>query len=207
MTEETRKSTQRMLGAVADRLGAALTNLRLRERLREESIRDPLTRLFNRRYMVETMQREIVRSKRAGQPLAVVMIDVDHFKKLNDRHGHDVGDQVLQAVSAELAAGIRAEDVVCRYGGEEFVAILPGASLELAVSRADELRARLQSLRVQARGAVLTGVTVSAGVAVAMDGTPEALLRAADRALLQAKQSGRDRVCVSLADGRVEAAA
>jgi diguanylate cyclase (GGDEF)-like protein len=207
-SDDALRSTQRMLSAVCDRLGAALTNLRLRDRLREESIRDPLTRLFNRRYMVETMQRELVRAKRASLPLAVVMLDVDHFKSLNDRYGHDVGDQVLQAVSSELSAAVRTEDVVCRYGGEEFVAILPGATLELATSRAEELRSRLHGLRLQARGAAVSGVTVSAGVAVASrDATPESLLRAADRALLQAKQAGRDRVCVSFEDGRVVEAA
>lgn len=186
------------LGAVAERLGACLTNLRLRERLREESIRDPLTGLFNRRYMTETLQRELARARRANEPVALVMMDVDHFKQLNDRFGHDVGDDVLEAVAGALAGGVRSEDVVCRYGGEEFVAILPGASLEAAVQRAEELRLALHGMALRTRDGSRPEVTMSAGVALAEGvGSPEVLLRAADRALLQAKQQGRDRVCVA----------
>ena len=127
-------------------------------------------------------------------------MDVDHFKRLNDQYGHDVGDDVLQAVATELGRGVRSEDVVCRYGGEEFVAILPGATLALATQRAEELRLRLHSMAVQARDGSTPEVTMSAGVAVADRGaTPEIVLRAADRALLRAKQEGRDQVCVSAA--------
>lgn len=197
---ESDRSVLRMLGAVADRLGACLTNLKLRDRLQQESIRDPLTGLFNRRYMVETLERELARARRATESVAVVMMDVDHFKRLNDQYGHDVGDDVLQAVATELGRGVRSEDVVCRYGGEEFVAILPGATLALATQRAEELRLRLHSMAVQARDGSTPEVTMSAGVAVADRGaTPEIVLRAADRALLRAKQEGRDQVCVSAA--------
>ena len=101
---------ERVLRAVADRLGAALTTLALQQRLRQESIRDPLTRLYNRRYMVETMERELSRAQRAGEPLSVIMLDVDHFKRFNDRHGHDVGDEVLRLVASRVSrvgAGVR----------------------------------------------------------------------------------------------------
>jgi diguanylate cyclase (GGDEF)-like protein len=197
-------TVRRRLEAVGDRLGACLSNLQLRERLRQESIRDPLTGLFNRRYMVETLLRELGRARRASEPVAVVMMDVDHFKRLNDRYGHDVGDDVLVAVAGALSQGVRSEDVVCRYGGEEFVAILPGADLALATQRAEELRLALHGMAVQARDGSTPTVSLSAGVAVAAPGaTPEVVLRAADRALLRAKTDGRDRVCV--AEGPVAA--
>lgn len=186
--------SERLLRALADRLGAALTTLALQQRLLQESIRDPLTRLYNRRYMVETMERELSRTRRAGQPLAVVMLDVDRFKRLNDTHGHDVGDRVLQEVARRLAGAVRTEDVVCRYGGEEFVAILPGATLELARARAEAFRLQLAS----GFGGDLPTVTISAGVAMSRDAlSPERLLRLADEALLEAKRSGRDRVIVA----------
>ena len=186
--------SERLLRALADRLGAALTTLALQQRLLQESIRDPLTRLYNRRYMVETMERELARTRRAGQPLAVVMLDVDRFKRLNDTHGHDVGDRVLQEVARRLAGAVRTEDVVCRYGGEEFVAILPGATLELARARAEAFRLQLAS----GIGSNLPTVTISAGVAMSRDAqSPERLLRLADEALLEAKRSGRDRVIVA----------
>jgi len=188
----------RTLTAVADRLGAALSNLRLRERLRQESIRDPLTGLFNRRYMVETLQRELARARRAGDHLAVVMADVDHFKRLNDQFGHATGDEVLQGVARALQRGVRSEDVVCRYGGEEFVVILPGTTLAMARQRAEQLRQSVGALAVPTQDGDVGQVTLSAGVADRDDGdSPEALLRAADRALFDAKRGGRDRVCVA----------
>ncbi len=189
---------ERLMRAVADRLGASLTTLALQARLRQESIRDPLTRLYNRRYMVETMERELARTRRAGQPLSVVMIDVDHFKRLNDTHGHDMGDRVLQEVARRLTETVRAEDVVCRYGGEEFVTILPGATEELARVRAEAFRAQLTTVGLTAQGSTLPPVTISAGVAMARDRiSPDRLLRLADEALLSAKRTGRDRVVVA----------
>ncbi len=192
---------ERLLRAVADRLGAALTTLALQERLRQESIRDPLTRLYNRRYMVETMERELARTRRAGQPLAVVMMDVDHFKRLNDTYGHDVGDRVLQEVARQMSASVRAEDVVCRYGGEEFVAILPGATEELARARAEALREHLCTVGLHERDGALPKVTLSAGVAMAQPGlSPDRLLKMADEALLRAKETGRNQVVVASAE-------
>jgi len=186
-----------------------LANLRLRERLQQESIRDPLTGLFNRRYMVETLHRELARARRAEEALAVIMADVDHFKRLNDSFGHDTGDEALRVVAAALQAGVRSEDVVCRYGGEEFVIILPGATLPMAAQRARELCARLRTTPVPARDGQVPKVTMSAGVAATQGEVgPEALLRAADRALLHAKQTGRDRACVAgeeAADPRLQA--
>ena len=179
------------------------------EKLMRLATRDPLTGLFNRRYMVETLHRELARARRAEEALAVIMADVDHFKRLNDSFGHDTGDEALRVVAAALQAGVRSEDVVCRYGGEEFVIILPGATLPMAAQRARELCARLRTTPVPARDGQVPKVTMSAGVAATQGEVgPEALLRAADRALLHAKQTGRDRACVAgeeAADPRLQA--
>ena len=183
-------------GALAEQVSMALANLRLQEALRDRSIRDPLTGLFNRRYLEESLGREICRARRHGQPLAVVMADVDHFKRFNDSHGHDAGDAVLAEVGKLLARQVRGEDVACRYGGEEFCLILPGASLEAARRRAEEVREAISQIEVRHGHGQLGPVTISAGVAIYPTQDEHQLLAAADAALYRAKRAGRNRVAI-----------
>ena len=186
---------------VAGQIGLALGNLRLRETLRGQSIRDALTGLYNRRYLEETLPRELQRSARTGQPLSVIMFDIDLFKRFNDTFGHDAGDLMLREVGTLLRTQLRAEDVACRYGGEEFVVILAGAPLETALERARTLSEAMRHTALRDRGQPLGAVTLSAGVAAfpAHGDTGDALLRSADAALYHAKQNGRDRVEVAAA--------
>jgi diguanylate cyclase (GGDEF)-like protein len=176
-----------------------LANLHLREQLYNQSIRDPLTNLFNRRYMNETLEREIRKAGRHQQPVGVVMLDVDHFKEFNDAYGHDAGDVVLQKVAVFLQHYIRAEDIACRYGGEEFTLILPGASVENTYKRAEELRYGLETLQVFYDGQPLGNITISAGIACFPDhgNSVASLLGMADHALYEAKRSGRNRVLIA----------
>jgi diguanylate cyclase (GGDEF)-like protein/PAS domain S-box-containing protein len=200
-----------MANMFAEQVGLSVANLRLREALRNQSIRDPLTGLFNRRYLEETLDREIRRAVRADQPLGVVMIDLDHFKNFNDTCGHDAGDAILRETSSFLTKSVRAEDIVCRYGGEEFVVILPMASAKATQVRAERMRLRLRELTVLHQGRSLTQITASFGVAALPEhGTePSRLLEAADAALYRAKREGRDRVVVAecrlAADSRTKA--
>jgi diguanylate cyclase (GGDEF)-like protein/PAS domain S-box-containing protein len=185
--------------AVSEHLALALANLRLRETLRTQSIRDPLTALFNRRYMEESLERELRRAERRNHQIGVVMLDLDNFNTFNNSFGHQAGDALLQAVGELLRTSVRSEDIACRFGGEEFTLILPEASQEITLNRAEQIRAQLRELRLHHRGQAMERVTVSAGVAVfPRDGrTSEALIRAADVALYRAKSEGRDRVVVA----------
>jgi diguanylate cyclase (GGDEF)-like protein/PAS domain S-box-containing protein len=190
---------QRLAVPVAEHLSLALANFTLRESLRNQSIRDPLTGLFNRRYMDEPLQRELARASRNHSSVAVLAIDVDHFKAFNDAYGHPAGDALLTSLGALLQARIRSEDIACRSGGEEFNLILPDCGRDDALVRADALRVAVKGLEVGIRGRSYGGVTVSVGVAAfpgngADSGT---LLQEADSALYRAKSEGRDRVCVS----------
>lgn len=171
----------------------------INQQLQQQAIRDGLTGLYNRRYLDATLAREIQRATRHQQPLAVIMLDIDHFKRVNDTYGHDAGDALLREMGTFLQARTRGEDIACRYGGEEFMLVLPGAALEDTRQRAELLRAELQMLIVQHQGQALERVTVSLGVAVFPNHgmSTDALIRAADQALYQAKRTGRDRVVVA----------
>jgi diguanylate cyclase (GGDEF)-like protein/PAS domain S-box-containing protein len=197
---------RRLAMTVAEHVALALANLRLHDTLRSQSIRDPLTGLFNRRYMEESLQREMRRAARGRQPVGIIMLDIDHFKEFNDNHGHEAGDVLLQAVGAILQRSVRAEDIACRYGGEEFTLILPEASLSDAAQRADHVRQAISHLHVQHHRQHLAPITVSAGVAIYPDHGPtgDAVLRAADAALYQAKTRGRNRVVLNKPSGFVE---
>jgi len=183
----------------AAQLGLSVANIGLREALRTQAIRDPLTGLYNRRYLEEMLEREIRRAIRSDQSLGLLMLDLDHFKRFNDTYGHDAGDAVLREAAMFLARNVRAEDIVCRFGGEEFVVILPTASVEAAASRAERLRSKLRDLTVLHQGRSLGAITVSVGVAdVPRHGTsPKQVIEAADAALYRAKREGRDRVVVA----------
>ncbi len=185
----------------AGQVGLSIANIKLREALRTQSVRDALTGLYNRRYLEEVLERELRRAGRATHTLGILMIDLDHFKTFNDTYGHDAGDVVLRETAACLLKGVRAEDFVCRYGGEEFVVILPTADIEASRLRGERLRARIRELPVSYQGKPLGMVTISVGVAAfPLHGTsPKELMAEADSALYEAKRGGRDRVVVATA--------
>ncbi len=182
--------------AAADQLAFALANLKLRQSLRDLSVRDPLTGLFNRRFLSESLGREIARCRRRSLPLSVLAFDLDHFKNFNDSHGHPAGDAVLVAFARVLMASSRSEDIACRQGGEEFVVICPEMDREVAFRRAGEIMQQLAALELVHEGRRLPRLTTSIGVAVfPMHATlPAELLAQADAALYQAKARGRNRV-------------
>jgi diguanylate cyclase (GGDEF)-like protein len=199
---------QRRRDAMAENLRAL--NRRLEEKVRQrteelqkQAIRDPLTGLFNRRYLDETLPREIHRALREEDGLAVVMIDLDHFKAFNDEWGHEAGDLVLLGVAEALLDGLRASDIACRYGGEEILVVMPGADAEEAVARISAISAQVRNMGASAMGRNLPPVTFSAGVATVPEhgNNAEMLLRAADRALYMAKETGRNRVVVASLPG------
>lgn len=192
----------RMANMVAEHISLTLTNLRLREQLLDLSIRDSLTNLFNRRYLEETLEREVSTASRNGQTVAIILIDIDHFKHYNDIYGHKAGDEALRVVASFLQTHIRSGDAACRYGGEEFVLILPHAPLETIVKRAEALRQSIHSLQVEYGGQILKPITLSLGVAAFPQHgtTAEALIKAADQALYRAKAVGRN--CVVVAEAR-----
>ncbi len=181
---------------VSEHIALALANLKLRETLRVQAVRDSLTGLYNRRYMEQALEREVLRAARNRRTVGVIMLDLDHFKRYNDTHGHEAGDNLLRVLGDFLLTHVRAEDIACRYGGEEFVVILPEASLAMCRSRAEQLWKGVQGLSVNVHGELLRGVTTSVGVAAfpAHGTTMSGLLRAADAALYAAKRQGRDRV-------------
>jgi len=169
-----------------------------REALREQAIRDPLTGLFNRRYLEEALERELRRAEHGNLPLSLLMLDLDHFKDFNDMHGHAAGDAVLKKLGMLLHQHTRREDVACRLGGEEFVLILPGAPSDVAARRSEEIRQAIRHATVESEGRRLESASISVGVACFPEHgtTGETLLAAADQALYRAKREGRDRVII-----------
>jgi diguanylate cyclase (GGDEF)-like protein len=193
---------QTLAVTVCDHISLALANIRLRETLHHQVVHDVLTGLFNRRYLEETLEREIYRGRRKGASLGLIMLDLDNFKHFNDAYGHEAGDNLLRTLGKFLAERVRREDVACRYGGEEFVLILAEASQEIVCQRAEEIRREFPKVPVLYRGQVLESVTVSVGVAMFPEhgATGRDVLRAADDAMYRAKAQGRNRVVV--AEGR-----
>jgi len=183
---------------VGETIKLVLSNLRLRERMRDQANHDPLTGLFNRRYLDDSLSRELSLSQRRGSPLSVVMLDIDHFKRFNDRFGHEAGDLALHECARVLAENLRRSDIACRVGGEEFALILPDSSLADTRERVKVLCALVARLELRHDGQLLGRMTLSAGIA----GWPEhadtgrELLSAADAALYAAKAAGRDQVVV-----------
>jgi diguanylate cyclase (GGDEF)-like protein len=177
-------------------VGLAIATLNLQSKLENQSIRDPLTGLFNRRFMELSMERELARAARRKQITAVLMIDLDHFKQFNDRHGHPAGDAALKAIAEVLTENIRAEDVACRYGGEEFAVILPETALDGARERAESILDAIRKVRFRFGNETREGFTASAGLAFfPVDGhTSELLFRRADAALYRAKDLGRNQL-------------
>jgi diguanylate cyclase (GGDEF)-like protein len=198
-SNELTQRRQFLAHTLSKHIALTISNLDLREALQGLAIRDPLTGLYNRRYMQEFLDREIHRSRRSERPLSLMMIDIDYFKRYNDTFGHPAGDDALRLVGDALRHSVRAEDLACRYGGEEFILILPECALQPAAGRAEEVRTRLEELHAERAGELPGSVTISIGVA----GFPETtdkfdlLLKFADKALYQAKHDGRDRVVVA----------
>lgn len=185
------RETNRQLHARIEEIG------RLQVALQELAVRDSLTGLYNRRYLDETLEREVSRARREANPLSLVMLDIDYFKRVNDTYGHQVGDEALRMLASTLLADIRTEDVACRYGGEEFLILLPNMPLDVALQRAEAWRGAVESLSVTLGNFQIT-FTISLGVAAYPEHgkTPDDLTRCADQALYRAKNEGRNRICV-----------
>lgn len=188
-----------MAEAVSEQLALAITNMRLRETLRTQSLRDPLTGLSNRREIDEQLPREIARSQQDKQPMSLLVLDIDHFKRFNDRFGHDAGDDVLREFSHTLRQSVRTQDIVARMGGEEFMIVLLGTNAKQAQQVADHIRVQVEAMNVSHRGISLGKVTTSIGVAECPQHATDAqtLITMADAALYQAKNQGRNRVAVA----------
>jgi diguanylate cyclase (GGDEF)-like protein/PAS domain S-box-containing protein len=188
------RETNRQLHARIEEIG------RLQVALQELAVRDSLTGLYNRRYLDETLEREVSRARREGSPLSLVMLDIDYFKRVNDTYGHQVGDEALRMLAATLQGDIRTEDVACRYGGEEFLILLPNMPLDAAIQRAEAWRKAIESLSIALGNFQLT-FTISLGVSAYPEHgkTPDDLTRCADQALYRAKHEGRNRISAFLA--------
>jgi diguanylate cyclase (GGDEF)-like protein/PAS domain S-box-containing protein len=181
---------------IDDTVRAKAELIALNERLRQLTLRDPLTGLYNRRHMEEALAHEIAVAERKGRQLALIMLDIDHFKLFNDRFGHEAGDVVLREIAGVMARQVRTTDAACRYGGEEFLILMPESDLATAMQRAQRLREGVQSLLLDYHGQPLGRITLSLGVAVYPDHADngQSLVAAADAALYRAKQGGRNRV-------------
>ncbi len=192
----------------ADQLSLALVNIELRERLQNMAIKDPLTELYNRRFLDEALSRELLIAERKSAKVCIAMVDIDHFKKFNDSYGHPAGDVVLKQVARHIANAVRRSDIVCRYGGEEMLVVMPDCNLDEGVKKAGAVREGIRSLILRSDGVELPSVTVSIGVAIYPDHALDRveLVSCADQALYRAKKSGRDRVVVAETAERVVAA-
>jgi diguanylate cyclase (GGDEF)-like protein len=199
------EAERQLAGVLAKQVALALGNLKLKESLKNQSICDPLTGLFNRRYMEESLEREFSRANRNKNSLAIIMMDLDHFKRFNDTFGHQAGDTLLRAFGDLLKRNTRGQDIACRYGGEEFALVLTDSNLDGALKRAEILRQQVKQMSVEYAGQLLGAVSISMGVAIFPDHgiTMADVLRASDQALYSAKREGRDRVSVWTAEAVV----
>lgn len=190
------RQLEQLLRALAEHTALALDNLALRERLREQSFTDPLTGLFNRRYLFEQVEREMARWERGGQNFAVMLLDIDHFKRFNDRYGHAVGDEVLTRVGGLLREHTRRSDLACRIGGEEFVVLMAGVEQEQALRRAEAIREAIKVLELKG---IAETISISAGVAIYPEHGVDlqGLLRSSDQALYASKHNGRDQTSLA----------
>jgi diguanylate cyclase (GGDEF)-like protein len=204
------KATQQLkqtIERLVDQLSLSLTNIDLRERLENMALRDGLTGLYNRRFLDEMLEHELAKLRRNSRPAALMLVDVDHFKRFNDTYGHQAGDEALRKVGAALLSAVRASDVVCRYGGEEFLVFLPECDAEEAASKAEALRIAIQAIQLRVGGEAIPPISASFGVAMfpAIGENRTELIQLADRALYRAKDAGRNRVMMAEAHSRPEA--
>ena len=185
--------------SMAEQIGLALANMRLREDLRQQAIRDPLTGLFNRRHMMDFLEQYSFSTETQNNALSVMMIDLDHFKRFNDTFGHDAGDYVLKQVAIELRSTVKDSDLVCRYGGEEICLVCPDTTIEEAATLAERLVLSVSGHGMQFNGQSLGNITISVGVAARLNSelNHDLLIKQADDALYQAKEEGRNRVVIS----------
>lgn len=188
-----------VIASLAEQLGLAISNVLLRETLRQQSTTDALTGLYNRRFFNDAFNRELLRAQRNETACSVVMIDLDHFKRVNDTYGHDAGDLVLKAAAQKIVGRVRASDLVCRYGGEELVLLLPDCTADAAATCAENIRRSFAEISINHLGQNISNVTASFGVASSPGHGQqgEELLKAADRALYAAKNAGRNRVVLA----------
>jgi diguanylate cyclase (GGDEF)-like protein len=193
----------------ADQLSLALVNIELRERLQNMAIKDPLTELYNRRFLDEALSRELLIAERKKTKICIAMVDIDHFKNVNDTYGHPAGDVILKQVARHVANAVRRSDIVCRYGGEEMLLVMPDCERDEGIKKASAIREGIKALVLRSDGVELPSVTVSIGVALYPDHALDRidLVSCADQALYKAKKSGRDRVVVAETTDRVVAAA
>jgi diguanylate cyclase (GGDEF)-like protein/PAS domain S-box-containing protein len=194
-----RKEAEKALAKANEGLRARLSEIgMLQEQLRERAIRDPLTNLYNRRYLEEMLDKELAKAERKSYPVSLIMMDVDNFKRINDTYGHEAGDHLLRSLADFILTSIRSSDTACRFGGDEFVIVMPEAAIGLAYERGEKLRQGVEA-RPMTEAGMTDRVTISAGISVfpAHGATMEELLRSADQALYLAKSQGRNRVAVN----------
>ena len=198
------KGIRRLGRALADSMSLAVSNIALREKLLTQSLRDPLTGLYNRRYMEDALERYLSLAERNGVATSVLMIDLDNFKLINDEHGHAKGDAVLRDVAAQIVGGLRPSDVVCRYGGEELMVILPSCPMEDAASKAEQLRARIESLSEMHQAQISASIGIASVPTTSTSASD--IVAHADAALFEAKRQGKNRVvCAERRAGREDA--
>lgn len=194
-----RKGAEEALARANEGLRARLAEIgMLQEQLRDLAIRDPLTNLFNRRYLEEMLDKELTKAERKSYPVSLIMMDIDNFKRINDTYGHEAGDKALQTLADFMLSRIRTSDTACRFGGDEFVIVMPEAAIGLAYERGEKLRQEVEALPMRDAG-MTEPLTISAGISVfpAHGPTRGELLRSADQALYQAKSQGRNRIVVN----------
>ncbi|MEI7848226.1 MAG: GGDEF domain-containing protein, partial [Chloroflexota bacterium] len=197
-----RKQAEQKIKTANEQLQLRVTEVEtLQQELREQAIHDPLTGLYNRRYLNETIEREITRAKRENDVFSIIISDIDHFKMINDTYGHQVGDKFIVAIASLQEKHTRGSDIACRFGGEEFLLVLPGVNSNFAVKRAEEIRQMCAELIIHHGGQDL-GVTMSFGVAVYPEHGQKAddIILKADNAMYQSKHTGRNKVTVWVDD-------
>ncbi len=199
VTAEKFQDSRKLARMCAEHISLAIANVRMRDQLHHQSIRDPLTGLYNRRHFTENLRKYIESSNRKGGALSLISIDVDHFKKFNDNHGHDAGDMVLRAVGATLEHLCDGDELPCRLGGEEFMALLPETDGDAALIRAEEIRSAVEEILVRYGEKTLPRITISLGISTypKHGSMPQDLIKAADNALYDAKAKGRNQTCVA----------
>ena len=198
MQEDKLEEISELAKTISEQISMSIANIKLRESLQALSVRDPLTKLFNRRYLEESLLREISSAIRHKNKVSVVMTDIDHFKNFNDLYGHDAGDYVLKEFTNLISQNVRSEDIPCRFGGEEFVIILPGADMDTARQRAEIFREKFANLNMNFNDQGLGSVSASFGVACFPDNSNNSgeLIKNADQALYFSKRNGRNRVSI-----------